>query len=363
MKHAFDVDLIKNRVGMCRRGIIRLSWSFRLPVALVIVGVLATALWNWSSQSSATSLTSSPVLLNPVDVDLGCLLQGDVGQFRVQLRNVSKEPLEIVRVRGTCTCIQVTECPQVLLPGCTGELNGKLQVGSLTGTVRDRVMIEFKASREAVFRVNATVVPRYVAEPSTLDFGHVALSSSVEKQVVVVCRSPLDRIDHLQLDNLQPPLVARIVKMSGTTAEIKIKMEQGSVGEARQSLVACTNDPRQPRLVIPIICVVDGPVRVTPQHLYLGSISGEKPVSCRLLLQATGVQPLEIERIHVGKTPVTIEITQEPTNPREAVAILQFDLSRVNGLVEDEVTVETANPKFECRVPVVALVSPGRKIP
>jgi len=126
-----------------------------------------------------------PVLVDPPMRDFGVVAPGTKHPAAFVLRNVSKEPLTVVRAMPSCKCTDLTPIDgKVILPGGTLDVAAALQVPKTPGPKDAKIMVVFQGYNgmvEAKMQADVTLpvraTPAYVDALRGSNDGAIALAS------------------------------------------------------------------------------------------------------------------------------------------------------------------------------------------
>ena len=159
----------------------------RSRVAVLILAVAAVALvsvvalWGRRDSKSTTDILPKAVF------DLGERDAGEIVEFVVPVRNLRKERLRILGLRGDCSCLTATMARSTLQPGESGTVNARYHAPAVPGRTQNTLYVQTDDPHLAVasIQVKADTRPQIVVLPDVIDFGRVAPGTTPTRFTVV----------------------------------------------------------------------------------------------------------------------------------------------------------------------------------
>jgi hypothetical protein len=161
--------------------------------------------------------------------------------------------------------------------------------------------------------IRANVRPVFVFTPTVLDFGKLERGQTTSG--VVVLRETQGRPFAVRkVVSLRPDLTAECEPVAGgdgTAYRIKIALApRRKIGPAFFNVVVETNRKERPTLQLMVMFDVIGPVRVTPQAVFLGAGSEGTLFPPRTItVQNTGAEPIGIKSVLPSHPSLRAEVT------------------------------------------------------
>jgi hypothetical protein len=155
-----------------------------LPVLVVCLGLGGLLLWRQARQESSLVSTEKfgTLLVTPTQQHLGKLNQFEQKDFSFTIKNQGKESLRILKVEHSCGCTESKVDKEILAPGETAQITGRLNAENRVGEFGSQMAIQYrpsssKATENAKALVGAKAVT-LINMPGHLDLGATVLGEN-----------------------------------------------------------------------------------------------------------------------------------------------------------------------------------------
>ncbi|MDX9910234.1 MAG: DUF1573 domain-containing protein [Phycisphaerales bacterium] len=335
----------------------RLTLAFAVSV---VAGQVAIAQYAQPQplQPAAGAPAPSPkiagkVKVEPSEIDLGQISNEEPQNLEFTLTNVGEGVLTIPEgyagLRASCGCTQPSINKNVLQPGESATIAVVFNPANKRGTTDTRVTIlsDDPTQPQAVVHVRSFVKETMRVEPRMLGFGRQDHKKTAEQTFKVLSSKPDFKVEGIDTGENTPWLKGEVIDRQTVMIEgevwqqTQIKIVLGAnapVGHLRGGTVAVlTNDPKNPKIVIPVAGEILGDLSVGPERLSFGLVNpGEVTERLINISSRSGkkVEIIEVEQeinldtpLHITQAypnpeqPFTIQISVAMTSPEQPVPI------------------------------------------
>jgi hypothetical protein len=222
----------------------------------------------------ATTVWAAPITFVPAQIEFGSQAQNVRLEAEVKVTNTTAREIEILSVASDCSCTAGEPRQRRLRPGESTVMPVGMDTRTYQGALVRRLTVHTSAG-DAELEVKATirpfgdwaVVPSSVILPTTLRRQEVTTTVTATYEgsgTFAVLGVATDR----------PWLEARLEtdRPSGRTSVTLRKLPTAPVGSHLAQLTLSTDDPAQPRLVLPVVVSVVSAARVTPNPIILPTV-------------------------------------------------------------------------------------------
>ncbi len=160
-------------------------------VRCFIIMLVATSVMRLPAQwKTADGEFPSPKLsVDKTDIDLGNVYSGEIKTIRVNLKNVGKDTLQIIKVQPSCGCTTVKTPKPFLLVGESDVVELQFNSTGLAGKVTKHVMIQTNdpKSPNTSVAITANVVSDFeiVKYGTAINFGNLPVGKQFKETVML----------------------------------------------------------------------------------------------------------------------------------------------------------------------------------
>jgi hypothetical protein len=304
---------------------------------------LATLVLAVCSLAVLTSPSSSAILAEETDLDLGLIYRDQPQEMTFPIRNVSRDSLHILALEPSCDCTTARVVPDIVPPDATAEVRvffdpmGYEGRGRVTESV---MMLTSDAKNPEVrftFTIEVLVGPE--PEPRSLAFGVIAKNSADTLKVAVRPGkyAPLTVTGARAGD---PRIsVTRAGRTADGSEELAVIVANAAGGGQLASFVTIeTADTLMPEIRVPVTASLVGNIALEPDVIAFGPTLPGKAVAQTLRVYSP--VGLAFKVASVTSTVADLEFEVIPTEKSYTIAIKVKDGAPA-GRVTGEISVKT----------------------
>lgn len=177
---------------------------------------------------------------------------GQKGIFRFHYRNEGKEPFRILSAYADCHCTSLSRDFPEITPGQSGIFEVGLDTFGLPlGDIAKDVFVQFSdMSSPITIRINVSNLPNFILDPPILDFGQIALGSTVEKSFRLSNQS-WRTVKFFSSPDVDPKFQLSLEKASLEPDEsmtVTLRFKADTLGEILGSIMLRCDLPTEPLL-------------------------------------------------------------------------------------------------------------------
>lgn len=268
-------------------------------------------------------------------IDLGTIIAGEVVRRRFAFTNAGDAPLEIRAVKPSCGCTAALVSAERLAPGESGQIEVRYDSADRRGFQRVRILVITNDPHEqdagaytSVLELRVEVRSLLEVLPLTAYFPSVVRGSQSTGEITVLPSE--DRpVRALEVRSTSPFVLVRSEPLArGGKQGFKLLVSLAPdipLGRLEERIEVRTDHERQPRLRIPVLGLVHGPIIAFPDRLQLPPHEPEAEATVALE-RVAGEGPIPLERI---EPPPGFEVQSREVLPGKRTEIV---LRRTAGL-------------------------------
>ncbi|MDO8585611.1 MAG: cysteine peptidase family C39 domain-containing protein [Armatimonadota bacterium] len=293
--------------------------------------------------------------------NFGFAKEGEDQQHAFVCRNVGTDPLVITGVETTSSDLVAAAEEKVVPPGGSTEILVVVTPSRQLASKNQYAIVRCNDPVTPIVRlgVEGTTTPAHVIlHPNSLNFGQVRRGESASLEIFLpYSGSHRLRITGVTTDSKRlNATVAERRHKDGLSVQVKLAARL-PLGEFRGRLRIHTNHPLDPTVEVPVVARITGPVNVTPDVLFMGTLRSRdvrsKPTA---VISYQGRKPFQISKI---VSPLDfVDLSVRP-GPKEGSFLLSAAV-RPGGpprTVKSEVVIRTnIREQPEIRLPLYVLV-------
>jgi hypothetical protein len=271
--------------------------------------------------------------------DFGTVPQGTLLTHTMTITNIYDVPMQVIDVRKSCTCLDVTLPTKVLQPHETAEIVFQMNTAKFSGANTQSFFLTFGPQyvSTAVIRVSAHSRADVTLTPGTANFGVVALGAKPSQTVsvkysgklkdwkitgVVPTTGPIDV-------QLKENGRAGILGLGNPEFSIVVTLKDNTpVGPISETITLKTSDPTAATFSIPVTGTVQAPVTVSPNVARFDNARLGIPAEQKIMLRAT--QPFKVQSMPDNADGLSIEAF--PTAAPVTIVTLRYTPKSVGKL-------------------------------
>lgn len=281
--------------------------------------------------------------------DFGTVARGADTVYRFPVKNIYKDPIELVAVRSSCGCTTPTIEGKVLKTGETGYIVATFNTRTFTGVHGATLTVEVKWNDKGVLRrgetqlrVDGNIRGDVVFKPGAIKFENVDQGAPQEQHVAVTYAGRQSwKITDVRgaSDDLEVELTEtqRYDGRVGYDLLVRVK-DSAKAGYFNEQLVLVTNDDSNPRIPIHVAGRVVPQISASPEPLLLGEVPLGGQVSKKLIVR--GKKPFKIVSVACPEDSSFQFKTDDKSSDRHFVEIV-FDPKGNPGKVKQTINITT----------------------
>ena len=261
-----------------------------LVVILTLAATVPAAAQEWAKK-----------LFETTTHDFGSVARGAKAEYEYVLNNVYVEDLHIASVQSSCGCTQVRIKKADLKTYEQGAIVATINTQAFTGQRGATVTVTFDKPYYAVVQLNTSVYIRsdVIFTPGSVQFGAVDEGQAVEKQLAV---SYAGRNDWqiLEVKSGNPHVTAAAVQTLRSNGQVAYNLVvrldgAATAGYLDDHLILVTNDRGSPQIPLALEGLVQSPVTISPESLFMGVLQPGQKVTKQLVVSSK--RPFRVESV------------------------------------------------------------------
>lgn len=266
----------------------------------------ATQPGPWANKFFLRDVLDRPEQAPPPAIthDFGDVPHGTLCTHTFTVTNPYDAPMQVVKVRGSCTCLGVQEFTRVLGPFESAPFTVTMNTAKFVGADTKTLYVEFgpKYASTAILKLSANSRTEVQVNPGAVAFGSVARGARVSQAVRVEFKG--DKRGWKLTEAVPPagPLevefreVGRGGPLRGgaeylVTVSLKPTAPPGPISG---QITLKTNDPANPLVQLAVTGQVLAPLVVDPERVRLTAAAGGPPATASVLVRAASTKPFKI---------------------------------------------------------------------
>lgn len=296
------------------------------------------------------------------EYDFGKILGGNKIKHTFTIKNIGRQPLKIISVKGTCTCTASILSQDKILPGKTGDVMAVFTVPYGNKRVREslHVFTDDPVQNTLTLTLKGEAFTPLRAFPTQLDFGSQGLpQKSLTKNISLHIKEGV-RIRGVRTDSEH--LTATLKTKNGIRyIEVQL-LPTIPVGKfSHHLLVDYTYNEKQARHKFLAFGKVLGELKVSPTHLFLGVIKETSDVSTTITISSRSTNPFRITSVE-SDTKDVIPTVKEGESETDYQVIMTLSPKVKPGELTGDVIIYTSSSiQPTVRVPFFGIVGDARE--
>lgn len=277
--------------------------------------------------------------------EFGSVSEGTLVVHEFEVRNEGSADLQIQRIAPSCGCTAATVTSPVVAPGKSEKIRVKFDTTGFSGSKFKQVHVftSDKDQSDIIFTLRGTIISEVKVQPSSLDFGEVAKTSSegTRRQEFTVS---LEKDSELRIanvsstsDSVQVKEVVRHDRSVVYRVELLPSMRRGDL---RERVVVRFVDDKKPPLNVPVVATVTGDIKLSPSVVSFGVVSGEQPLERRVQWRNTASHAVRITDVRSSDSAVSVDLIDIQPGRQGVVAVRLYP-ERFTRQLKATVTVST----------------------
>ena len=241
------------------------------------------------------------------------------------LKNIGKQPIDILDVQASCTCTAVLLSETTVLPNQTAEIAAKFDTQYRRGRQTATVKVNTNDPHTPVIHFTLTGIVAGLAEivPNNLHLKTISNQESIEKTLEIY--DPGDgRLKVKRVQSSSPFIQTKIqhIYKEGLVAKIFVTIKPGlPVGELKEKLTLLTEGYRYPQVEVLVMGKVVGAIRLDPEQFFIGLVKTGEVVRRSVRLRKNGTPDLKILRIESTHPSITTDFEAVKTGVEYEIAV------------------------------------------
>jgi hypothetical protein len=296
--------------------------------------------------------------------EFGSVSEGAVVEHDFEIRNEGSADLQIERIAPSCGCTAATVTAPLVGPGKSEKIRVKFDTAGFSGNKFKQIHVftSDKDHSDIVFTLRGTIISEIKVEPTVLDFGDVAKSSSVgarRKEFTVSLEQDSDLRIARASSSSQSVQVTEVSRRNRSVSYQVDLLPTMRRGDLRERVVVRFVGDKKPALNIPVVARVVGDVTLSPAVVSFGVISGEQAAEKRIQWRTTALNPIRITKVRSSHSAISAELVEIQPG-RQGVLVVRVDPGRFVTQLKETITLSTdAKEDPELVLPVYAVKPPN----
>ena len=231
--------------------------------------------------------------------------------------NIYDVPMQITKVRKSCSCLDFVPVTRVLQANETAEFTVTMNAGKFVGTNAQKFYVTFgpKFISTAVIELRANSRTDVSINPGAVVFGTIAVGTKAPAQSVAVKYSGKNRDWKLtEVVPPQGPIEVQLTETSrggplrgGAEYQVTVALKPNApAGPLAEQITLKTNDPTNPLIQITVTATIVAPLEFAPNTVRIDDIPVGKTGTQRVLIRAA--KPFTVLGVEGAGDGITVEL-------------------------------------------------------
>lgn len=231
--------------------------------------------------------------------DFGPTPRGPRLTHQFQFTNKGKEPVLIVRVRASCTCLTAFAPAQRIMPGESANVTVHMDTRRFSGSKSETIYVTFKEPKEeeVALKIQANAREEFVLSADKIAFGMVRPGAVRTASIqATLAGDPKWEISEVKSESEFIKASAKLVKRSGNEVsfEIAATLRPGlAVGRWETDIWLKTTNADVGKVRIPVSVEVAAAYSATPSEIAFGEVKVGTPAEKSVFIR--GEKPFRIK--------------------------------------------------------------------
>ncbi len=264
------------------------------------------------SKPSQTATTEKPnVQTEELLYDFGFAEHQQTITHTFKLKNIGKQPIEILDVGSSCSCTAVLLSETTIAPNQTAEIAAKFDTQYRRGRQTATVKVHINDPQTPVIHFTLTGVVAGLARivPNNLHLKNISNQKSIKKTLEIY--DPGDgRLKVKRVQSSSPFIQTKIqhIYKDGLVAKIFVTIKPGlPLGGLKEKLTLLTEGYRYPHVEVLVLGKVVGAIRLAPEQFFMGFVKIGEVARRSVRLRKNGTPDLKILRIESTHPSITTD--------------------------------------------------------
>jgi Protein of unknown function (DUF1573) len=210
--------------------------------------------------------------------DFGPMPRGALLVHQFQFTNKGKEPLLIVRVRATCTCLIATAPAQRIKPGETASINVQMDTRRFAGPKTETIYVNFKEPQveEVALRIQANAREEFSMSSDKIAFGRIRVGTGAKTSVqATLAGDPKWEITEVKSESDYVSATAKLLRRAGNevTFEIAATLRPDlPPGQWHTEIWLRTNNTDVAKVRVPVSVEITSPFNASVTDVDFGDV-------------------------------------------------------------------------------------------
>jgi hypothetical protein len=280
--------------------------------------------------------------------DFGTVARGAKAEFEYSLKNIYVEDVHVASVQSSCGCTEVRIKKPDLKTYEQSAIVATINTQSFLGQRGATVTVTFDRPFYAEVQLHTSVYIRsdVVFTPGSVQFGSVDQGRAAEKQVAVNYAGRDDwRIVDVKSANSDVSVTpVETFRGGGQVAYnllVRLK-DTAPAGCLDNHLVLVTNDQGSPQIPLAIEGLVESPVTISPESLFMGVLQPGEKVTKQLIVRSK--RPFKVEAVTCPDPAFHVQVPAESETTAKTLHIIPvtFEAGASEGKVLATIRVRTS---------------------
>ena len=307
---------------------------------------------------------AEPGLSVPANLNVGGVEIGSSRDFDFPVTNTSPGVLRVMAIHSTCSCTQVQfEGDTTLQPGAERKVSCQVSFSPPIGEYMAKVVLTV---RDAAGNDSITVIPirgiavaPLVLEKPVVDFGTIDLRAGVQTAECGIERgNSTDIWDSLQAFAESRNLSITTERSDTRNFRVIIHLDPGTlpIGTYRDRIKIQMLDAGQPvksPVDLPVVASIEGPFKVTPASVFIGSVPPNSKVERSLLLSSSGS---DLQNLIVERKPSDTEADITWVSDGLAKLTVKVSPAQTSGVLTEMLVILNKTTGTRLKIPILGII-------
>lgn len=295
---------------------------------LLTIFLIFGALNGQAQEDNKNAKKGPKIDFESAEHDFGDIDKGEKVTTKFKFKNTGDVALEIKNVTTSCGCTSATPEKTVYEPGESGEIPVTFNSERFAGKITKRVTITTNdtTSPKSVVTILGNVVTDLTSKPVSVFFPKAKMGQKATQEIVVSTA----KLDELKITDLkaQPEyLHAELVKIDAKNAKVIVTADGTKFPQNKSrlngSVTYNTNSKSQATVRTTVSIIIETPIRVSPNSVYLFASKAGQKREMRLSIKSTENSEFKLQDIKSDLDFIEVKLDSDEGKSKSLIITLK----------------------------------------